>query len=98
MPTSKKRRPAAAPLRAQRTAAPATPEQALTQATLALLQASLQLVQEAELHITRAARAGEDTAPALDVHHHLRTAALGLLVTYHKLTGLPDPRDLVPTT
>lgn len=69
----------------------------ITTATLALLEASLQLVQEAELHITAAARAGRDPAPELDVHHHLRTAALGLLVAYSKLENLPDPRGTAPT-
>jgi len=98
MPQSKKRtRPAAAPLRAQRPVTPTTPEKALTVASLALTQAALQIVQEAELHIARAARTGEGVEDALEVHHYLRTAALGMLCAYSKLEGLPDPRDQVPT-
>lgn len=31
------------------------------------------------------------------MHHHLRTAALGLLVAYSKLENLPDPRGTAPT-
>jgi hypothetical protein len=69
----------------------------LTTATLALTQAALEVVREAELHITAAARAGDGVDQALDVHHHLRTGALGLLVAYSKLAGLPDPRDSAPT-
>lgn len=91
MPKSKVRKPAAArPGPAQRQ--PAT----LTTATLALYQASLEIVREAELEITRAARTDGDTDAALDVHHHLRTGALGFLIAYSKLTGLPDPRELAP--
>ena len=94
MPTSKKR--ASAPRRAAnrppRTSAPPSPEQALSVATLALYQASLQIVREAEVRIMQAARAGEDAAHELDVHHYLRTAALGMLVAYSKLEGLPEPR------
>ncbi len=71
------------------------PEKALETATLALTQASLEIVREAELHITAAARAGEGMEEALEVHHHLRTASLGLLVAYSQLAGLPDPRKSV---
>lgn len=98
MPKSKKRPRATAAVRPARGPTLATtPEKALTTATLALLEASLQIVQEAELHITAAARAGRDPAHQLDVHHHLRTAALGLLVAYSKLEDLPDPRESAPT-
>jgi hypothetical protein len=69
------------------------PEKALETATLALTQASLEIVREAELHITAAARAGVGVEEALEVHLHLRTASLGLLVAYSQLAGLPDPRE-----
>jgi len=93
MPKSKVRRKPAAtahpsPLQRQ----PAT----LSTATLALTQAALEVVREAELVITLEARAGGDTDQALEVHHYLRTAALGLLVAHSKLTGLPDPREAAP--
>lgn len=94
MPKSKTRtRPAAVRAAGPRAQRPAT----LTTATLALTQAALQIVQEAELNIRHAARTGEPTDQALEVHHYLRTAALGMLVAYSKLEGLPDPRDQVPT-
>lgn len=94
MPKSKtRRRPAAlrtAPYGPQ-------PPPTLTTATLALVQASLEIVREAELHVTAAARAGEGVEEALAVHHHLRSGALGLLVAYSQLAGLPDPRLSAPT-
>lgn len=84
-------------MRAQRRPVPPTPEKALSVATLALTQAALEVVREAELHITAAARAGQDPVPALEVHQYLRTAALGMLIAYSKLEGLPDPRDQATT-
>ena len=96
MPKSKTRtRPAAVRKAPPGAHHPAT----LTTATLALTQAALEVVREAELHITAAARAGDGDGvdQALEVHHHLRTGALGLLVAYSKLAGLPDPRDSAPT-
>lgn len=93
MPKSKTRRkPVQRPAAPPRPTGPAT----LESATLALTQAALEIVREAELHITHAARTGGDTEQALDVHHHLRTGALGLLVAYSKLAGLPDPRESAP--
>lgn len=94
MPKSKTRvrsvqRPAAPPRHHQ----PAT----LSTATLALTQAALEVVREAELAITHEARQGGDTDAALEVHHYLRSGALGLLIAYSKLAGLPDPRDAAPT-
>lgn len=95
MPKSKKRpRAGTAPRPARGPAFAPT----LTTTTLALLEASLAVVQESELHITAAARAGRDPTPELAVHHHLRTAALGLMVAYSQLAGLPDPRDNVAPT
>jgi hypothetical protein len=73
-----------------------TGEKALEVATLALTQASFEVVREAELRITLAARAGEGVEEALALHLELRSAALGLLVAYSQLAGLPDPRQ--PTT
>jgi hypothetical protein len=75
-----------------------TPEKALEVASLALVQASFEVVREAELHITAAARAGDAAAveEALAVHHELRSGALGFLVAYSRMAGLPDPRLEVP--
>lgn len=90
MPTSKTRktrRPDSQPIPR------VTSENALEVATLSLVQASLELVREAELHITRAVRAGAGVEKALAQHHNLRTASLGLLVAYSEMAGLPDPRD-----
>lgn len=96
MPKSKTRPRAAAAHRPARGPTPApTPERALEVATLALTQASLELVREAELRITQAAREGEGVDDALDLHHHLRSAALGLYIAYCQLAGLPDPRGTV---
>ena len=93
MPKSKTRkRPAPSPVRSPRVQVPPTGYKALSTATLALTQASLEVVREAELHITHAARTGGDTDKALEVHHNLRSAALGLLVAYSLLEDLPDPR------
>lgn len=82
----------------QRSAAPPRPTgpATLSSATLALTQAAVMAVREAELEITNAARTGGDTAQALEVHHYLRTATLGLLVAHSKLAGLPDPRSSAP--
>jgi len=96
MPKSKTRkRPA---VRQDRPAPPPTGKKALEIASLALVQASFEVVREAELHITKAARDGDQEAvdQALQVHHELRTGALGLLVAYSALAGLPDPRLSVP--
>jgi hypothetical protein len=93
MPKSKTRRRPAADRPAP---AGPTPPPTLTTATLALTQAAIQVVREAELHVTAAARAGEGVDEALAVHHHLRTGALGLLVAYSQLAGLPDPRLSAP--
>ena len=92
MPKSKTRKSTARP--------PAPPRQPATLATalLALNQAALELVREAELHITRDVRAGVDPAKSLEVHHYLRTGALGLLIAYSELMDLPDPRQQVQTT
>lgn len=96
MPKSKTRKkpPAAAPSKQ-----PGRPHD-ITSATSALLLASLEIVREAELHITAAARAGdaEGLAKATEVHHYLRTAALGIMVAHSTLHNLPDPRDGAPTT
>lgn len=93
MPKSKTRkRPVQRPAAPPRHHQPAT----LSTATLALTQAALEVVREAELTVQLNARAGTDTAEALEVHHYLRTAALGLLIAHSKLAGLPDPRDSAP--
>lgn len=98
MPKSKTRRPrATAAPRPARGHPPVTAQNALEVATLALLQASLEIVREAELRVTAAARQGEGVQEALDLHHHLRSASLGLLVAYSQLAGLPDPREQAPT-
>lgn len=91
MPKSKTRttrRPADRP-----SAPPVSPEKALERATLALTQASLETVREAEEGILSAIRAGEDAGMAQEVHHLLRTASLALLIAYSRLAGLPDPRE-----
>lgn len=93
MPTSKPRKPRHIASPRPKVAAPSSPEKALEVATLALTQASLEIVREAELHITAAARKGEGVEEALEVHHNLRSAALGLLIAYSQLAGLPDPRE-----
>lgn len=92
MPTSKTRKkPASAPRRSDSPRPPAT----LETATLAMVQASFEVVREAEVAIQAAARHGdrEEVDKALEVHHHLRSGALGLLVAYSQLAGLPDPRE-----
>jgi hypothetical protein len=76
-----------------RPAAPFAPEKVLETATLALTQASLEIVREAEAHITLAARTGEGVEEALEIHHLLRTGSLALLTAYSRLAGLPDPRE-----
>lgn len=92
MPTSKKRKPAK-PTRT-RSDIPLPPA-SLVSATLAVTQAALELVKEAEVVITKATREGdtEAIAQAVEVHHYLRTAGLGMLIAYSKQTGMPDPRD-----
>jgi hypothetical protein len=95
VPKSKVRkvsRPTTAPAR------PVTPEEALPKALFALYMASTDLVREAELRITHEVRAGQDPAQAIEVHHLIRTGALGFLTAYSELTGLPDPRELWQTT
>lgn len=93
MPKSKTRKRPVQPSESpRRPTGPAT----LSTATLALTQAALEVVREAELVVVRTARAGEDTTEALEVHHYLRTAALGLLISHSKLSGLPDPRESAP--
>lgn len=95
MPKSKTR-PRAPRQQARPTPTP-TPEASLRVATLALTEASLQIVREAELRIQLKVRAGEDTTAAIELHHYLRTASLGLLIAYSQLEGLPDPRQTAPT-
>lgn len=60
--------------------------------TLAAVENSLGLVQEAEQAVLQDIREDRDTAKALEVHHHLRLASLALLVAYSIQSGLPDPR------
>lgn len=96
MPKSKTRKTApAAPAKARQQGRPHD----LPSATSALLLASLEIVREAELHITAAARAGdaEGLAKATEVHHYLRTSALGIMVAHATLNNLPDPRAAAPT-
>lgn len=76
-----------------RPAAPFAPEKVLETATLALTQASLEIVKEAEAHITLAVRNGSGVEEAIENHHNLRVASLGLLVAYSRIAGLPDPRE-----
>lgn len=96
MPKSKTRRPTTRRQLPDRPAPAFPPEKALETATLALTQASLEMVREAELHITKAVRAGEGVEEALEVHLLLRSASLGLLTAYSKLAGLPDPIESRP--
>src|ERR1043166_5460157 len=93
MPKSKTRKPSR-PVQ-DKPVRPVTGVQALETAALALVQASLEVVREAELHITAAARAGDEEGvqKALSVHHSLRSGRLGLLIAYSELAGLPDPRE-----
>lgn len=92
MPTSKTRKKSPRP-RPAGPRPPVTAENAMEVATLALVQASFEIVREAELRITVAARSGEGVEEALRDHHNLRTASLGLLVAYSEMAGLPDPRE-----
>lgn len=62
---------------------------------LALYRHNLDLIRVLEKEITLAARDGKDTKTLVDQHLQLRASALGVLVTYSQLTGLPDPRILV---
>jgi len=89
MPKSKTRKTAPRPV--QRPVG----KPSLETATLAMVQASFEVVREAELHITAAARAGDEEAlnEAFAVHHELRSGALGFLVAYSRMAGLPDPRE-----
>lgn len=90
-PVSKKRKTAAPPK--QERTAPAN----LGAALLAVYEASTHLVREAEVELRNAARAGDEDAvnKALEVHHYIRTGALGLLTGYSVLADMPDPRDAV---
>lgn len=92
MPKSKTRKK---PVQDKPVHRPVTGVMALETAALSLVQASLEVVREAELHITKSARAGdaEGLQKALSVHHSLRTGALGLLVAYSELAGLPSPLE-----
>lgn len=74
------------------------PGKELSMATLGLYDAAAIVVQKAERAILDAARDGDRdaAAQAIDVHHYIRTAALGLLVAYSQLEGLPDPREAAP--
>lgn len=67
----------------------------LTQATRAVAEAAVMLLQEAELVIRQAARDGDQEAldAAVEVHHYLRTGTLGIMIADSRLTGLPDPRE-----
>lgn len=96
MPQSKTRKPTRRTDRPVRP--PVTAENALEVATLALVQASFEIVREAEMHIAAAARSGdpEKVDAALSVHHELRSGSLGLLIAYSQLAGLPDPRESHP--
>lgn len=93
MPTSKTRKKTVRPDRPARP--PITAENAMEVATLALVQASFEIVREAEVRITAAARTGdkEKVDEALEEHLYLRASSLGLLVAYSQMAGLPDPRE-----
>lgn len=69
-------------------------------AALALSQAGLQLVKEAELRIAKAAREGDREAleAALAVHLDLRAGTLGLITAWSRLSGNPDPTTGEPFT
>jgi hypothetical protein len=75
-----------------------TPPPSLAAALHVLYEASTELVREAELHIQRDVRAGEDPARSIEVHHYLRTGSLGLLIGLSKLTDMPDPREYLTST
>lgn len=89
MPVSKTRKKPKSP-QPERTA-PAN----LGAALFAVYEATTHLVREAELELRNAARAGDEDAvnKALEVHHYIRTGALGLLTGYSVLTDMPDPRE-----
>lgn len=96
MPKSKTRKPSRpvqdkpAPLQ--------SPEKMLEMATLALTEASLNVVREAEIQVTLALRAGDQERldEAVELHLLLRSASLGMLSAYSKLSGLPDPMENHP--
>lgn len=93
MPKSKTR--ARTALGAATVRARPTPPPSLAAALHVLYEASTELVREAELHIQRDVRAGEDPSKSIEVHHYLRTGSLGLLVALSKATGMPDPREVL---
>lgn len=92
MPKSKTRKPAHRPVQDKPAALP-SPEKALEMATLAITEASLNIVREAETRVGLAVREGdrEKLDEALALHLLLRTASLGFLSAYSRLSGLPDP-------
>lgn len=79
------------------TKAPTRPETQLTSTSLAFVRTGLDAVRQAEAQLTRLLRDGQggtdEFDKAVEVHLHLRAAALGALVAYSQLTGMPDPRD-----
>lgn len=91
MPKSKTRSAARRP--SDKPAPLQSPEKALEMATLAITEASLNLVREAEIRITLAIRTGDQDKvnEALALHLLLRTSSLGFLSAYSRLSGLPDP-------
>lgn len=83
--------PAKAPRRGKEVSR--TPKDQLAADTLEAYKTSTDLVRQSEALIIQAYRDGEDPSDLADAHLQLRSSALGLLVLYSKLTGLPDPRD-----
>ena len=74
---------------------PRTPEEALAVGSLSLYEAAADLIRQTEGLAVQAMR--EDDAERLDelaeMHLWLRSSALGLLKTWSKLRGLPDPME-----
>lgn len=64
----------------------------LSRETLALVRSSMDLVRLAEDRIRDDIRNDRDTALSIDIHHNLRIASLGLLVSYSLIEGYDDPR------
>lgn len=70
----------------------AAPKDDATIRVLALVKGSMEAVRVAERQIQQTIRAGGDPTHDIEVHHYLRVGALGVLVAYSQMTGLPDPR------
>lgn len=86
MPVSKTRKKAHGAPRSVR------PPVSLEAATLRVLEASVLLVRESEMHVRTADAQGLPLDELMEIHSDLCAATLGLQVAYNRMTGQPDPR------